>query len=347
MSRRAWLSLLAALLGSAAVALLLNHWLQRGPRPPAAAAEQVSRFAPERPLTLAAVASLRWEEIDQLLAAHGGDDQHRSQLDALAAEAGTPPATYARALLLIVEREPEQALAAFGSLDPQALPAAMLYAPFRLWQALRPDAANPYLPPLRRAVAQREVAPLIRARVLAFDGDLLGALENYLRSDPAGWTRYDLQALRQIATHQGLAPDRARLIAGAVSSGGLERELAAELRRIPAQRTGGVELEAFRERIERAVREQTAEGKLVIASARKLLQDRQQFLARDYSALLDANRDTVPLTLPNETLLLLFLSAVQVQDALEMERWGQELKRRHTRQSEVGAWVDEMTAGAQ
>ena len=53
MSRRAWLTLLAVLLGGAAVALLLNYWLQRGPRPPAAAAEQVSRFAPERPLTLA------------------------------------------------------------------------------------------------------------------------------------------------------------------------------------------------------------------------------------------------------------------------------------------------------
>jgi hypothetical protein len=51
------------------------------------------------------------------------------------------------------------------------------------------------------------------------------------------------------------------------------------------------------------------------------------------------------MTLPTETVLLLFLSAVELKERVEMDRWGQELKRRH-REVEVRDWVNETASAA-
>ena len=71
----------------------------------------------------------------------------------------------------------------------------------------------------------------------------------------------------------------------------------------------------------------------------------EETIARKYAELIESHRDTEPIKLPTETALLLFLSAVELKEQIEMDRWGQELKRRHG-DAEVRDWVNEMTRSA-
>ena len=279
------------------------------------------------------------------MAVLGTDVSEIERLARLTGDAGTPPAIYLRALLLISQQRPEQALAAFDALDPQIIPPGFLYAPPRLHQALRPKDPDPYLPALRKAVAESKVPALIRARVQARDGDLAQALTSYLRTDPASWASYDLESFRKIANHQGLASDLAKLISGALASGRVRPKLAPALQRIARTSSTQPDVETFKRQLQLALEGKTPEGTVAIESARNLLRDRNMFLGRDYTSLIDGHREAEPMTLSTETVLLLFLAAVDLKDQMEVDRWGQELKRRHG-QPEVRDWVNEMTASA-
>ena len=84
---------------------------------------------------------------------------------------------------------------------------------------------------------------------------------------------------------------------------------------------------------------------MAVASIKQLLETRNLFVQRDYQAIIEQYQDASPMALPNESVLLLFLSGVQVEDRLEMDRWGQEIKRRYPNQ-EVIDWVSELTTSA-
>ncbi len=246
----------------------------------------------------------------------------------------------------MVEQKPAQALAAFETLDPDTLPPSFLYAPFRLQQTLRADVPGAYLVALRQAVSAGRVSPLIQGRVQARDGDLSGALASYLRTDPGTWAGYDLESLQRIATHQGLRAELRNLIAAALASARVAPRLESALRHIVRGESAMLEPDTFKSELRRAIEEQTPAGKLAVESAKKLLNDRKQFLRKDYAALLDAHRRATPMDLSTETVLFLFLSSVELKRRMEMDRWGQELKRRHS-EREVREWVSEMTESIQ
>ena len=86
-------------------------------------------------------------------------------------------------------------------------------------------------------------------------------------------------------------------------------------------------------------------AKIAVSSMNRLLETRKLFLQRDYKSLLAEYRDADPLVLPTESVMMLFLSAVELGDRLESDRWGQELKRRHPTQ-EVINWVTELKTSA-
>ena len=305
----------------------------------------VSRFAPGRPVTREDLAPLRWEEVNQVMAALSPDAAEIKRVSRLAGELNRPPSIYLSALLLVSLKEAEQALALFRTLDPQVIPPSFLYAPYRLHEALQPTDPNPYSPPLRKAVAEGRVPALIRARVQARDGQLAEALHSYLKTDPADWASYDLETLQQIANHQGLAADLSKMVGGALASGRVQPKLAPALQRIARQPNTQPDLETFKRELRRAVEAETPEGRIAVESAKRMLRDRKLFLARRYRALLTLHREAEPLNLPTETLLLLFLAAVDLKEQLEIDRWGQELKRRHN-EPEVRSWVNEMTSTA-
>jgi len=348
-NRFRWLAIAVA----GAIALATGIWLfssrerpvEGETRPRAIDAPETGRFSPTRPVTRAEVETLQWDEVNQLLQAVGGDAGKIEGLVQITDGVHTPPATYLRALLLILQQKPDQALSAFDALDRQTIPPDFLYAPYRLQQTLHPDSPNPYLDTLRESVAEGKVPPLIRARVQASNGDLREALRSYLRTDPASWTRYDLESLQRIGTHEGLAPDLRRLITGALASGRVQRALVAPLRGTARSASRPSDAEGFKSQLRGEIENQTPAGRVAIESAKQLINDRNLFVGRRYAELIAAHRESEPVELSTETVLLLFLSAVELKEQIEMDRWGQELKRRHA-EVEVRDWVNEMTGTA-
>jgi len=304
------------------------------------------RFSRHRPVTQETLDTLAWEDINPLLRSAGSDAVEIERLAQLTVAAKNPAATYMRGLLRILQKRPDDALATFGTLDLHLLPPAFLYAPHRLQQTQRPGDLDPYLTVLRNAIAEGRVPPLIQARVLALDGKLGESLAAYLRTDPGEWVQYDLESLQRIGMHEGLAADLRRMLGGALASGRVSPDLAERLRAIVRDDVPTPELEEFKSQLKRNVEAGTPEGTIAIASAKKLITDRKAFLNRDYSALIDSHRKSKPMILATETVLLLFLSSVEIKDRIEMDRWGQELKRRY-REGEVRDWVNEMTSSAQ
>jgi len=343
-----WL-LALAMFGTAALAI--GIWLASSPtnpvggeaRPKSIDAPKTARFSPTRPVTRAEVETLRWEEVNQLLQAVAADPEEIERLAQLADNVDTPPAAYLRALLLILQQQPEQALSAFARLDEQSIPPDFLYAPYRLQASLHPGNPNPYLTPLRKSVAEGQVSALIQARVQALDGDLGEALRSYLRTDPASWTRYDLDSLQRIGTHQGLAPDLRRLVTGALASGRIQLALVAPLREVARSDSTPPNADEFKNRLRSEIEAGTPAGQIAVESAKRLINDRNLFLGRKYAELIAAHQSSEPVDLSTETVLLLFLSAVELKRQIEMDRWGQELKRRHP-DVEVRDWVNEMTS---
>lgn len=342
-----------ALAAAGAVLLVLAGWLVQAwltgrpeaHHPAAPVATDTGRFSRQHPIAREDLETLRWEEMNQLLRAAGADPKEVDRLILLSKEVDNPPASYLRAMLLLASNQPEPALAAFGALDPKVIPATLLYAPFRLHETLRPADPGPYLPLLRQAVAEDKAPPLVRARLQARDGRLADALASYLRTDPQEWAGYDLESLRRIGTHQGLAMDLRRLVAGALASGRVDARLASDLRALARGGTAPAELEAFERKLKQEIDAGTPAGKVAVESARKLAIDRETFLARNYRALIDKYRAADPPQLPTETALALFLSAVALKEPVEMDRWGQELKRRHG-DAEVREWVNAMKGTA-
>jgi len=347
--KRWWLAIAVPV----AIALAVVVWFfsaREGPtggdtQPKPSELPATGRFSATRPVTQAELETLRWEEIDPLLQAVGADAGKIESLVQSAERVATAPTTYLRALLLIARQKPEQALAAFDSLDRNAMPPAFLYAPYRLQQTLRPDGPNPYLSALREAVAAGKVPPLIRARMQALDGDLRESLRSYLRTDPASWANYDLESLQRIGTHQGLASDLRRLITGALASGRVRESLVEPLREAARGGSTPPDLEGFKNQLRRAVEAGTPAGQIAIESAKRLINDRNLFVGRKYAELMAAHRESEPIGLSTETVLLLFLSAVELKEQIEIDRWGQELKRRHG-EAEVRDWVNAMTSAA-
>jgi hypothetical protein len=214
-----------------------------------------------------------------------------------------------------------------------------------LQQTLHPKDPNPYLAALRKSVSENKLPPLVEARVQALDGNLREALRSYLRTDPASWARYDLESLQRIGTHQGLAPDLRRLIAGALASGRVEPALLEPLQTLARRGAVPPDANELKAQLRREIETETPAGQIAVESAKKLIEDRNLFVGREYAELIEAHREAEPIELSTETVLLLFLSSVELKEQVEMDRWGQELKRRHG-DAEVRDWVNETTRSA-
>lgn len=312
--------------------------------PSVAAIAKSAASAPVRtPITAAQLNAMRWQELGNIVSELTANPNEIKRVSIILEQTESPVSLYLRALLFLAENEPQSALAVFERIDLGAMPADFLYAPHRLHRSLKPDAPDHYLERLQQAVKENKTSALIRARILAGDGNLELALSSYLQSDPATWAQYDLQLFRNIGSYQGLSIDLARMITGAISSGRVKKDLEPKLKHIARQPGNQSELSAFEQRIKHAIKHGTPEGQIALASARKLLRDRKIFLNRKYDQLIGLYNAAEPIKLATETLLLLFLSAVDLKQQQQAEVWGQELKRRHA-DLEVRDWVNSMMA---
>ena len=306
-------------------------WMQTGCRPEA---------AQPTPIDAATLTydKLEWTEVSAAYQRALEDPVFAGQLLAARLDQLSLASRYARGVLSLNQSTPEQALELFLGLDPQSMPVAFLYIPFRLHEELRPEADNPFWPALRRNIDETGVAPLVRARVLIMDGDLLRGLEAYGRSDPAQWTQMDARLFANLAQHAGWGSECRRLLQAALRGGRVPPPLRDDLLRIlyPVEESFGAEgsLELLRERLASNPEMATA----VVGASRSLLDLQRLFLARDYQAVQSRCIDLDPVGQADRTVLLAFLASVSLNDRPEAARWSSELIRRYPN-GEMTEWI--------
>jgi len=312
--------------------------------PPAPVAAADDRFATAS-ISLDMLNALAWQDVDKLTQAVGTNSDKILQVIQLTDDVQNPAAIYLRGFVLMISSKPLRALKAFDRLALKDMPAPFLYPPYRLQRRMRPAAPNRYLGALNQAIDAGSVSPLISARVQAQEGDPYAALSNYLQTDPAQWVTYDSKCIKKIGQHSGLSSEMRRMIFGALKSGRVSAKVEGPLRRVLALENDPAEVRAFKRNLKEELIQNSSTGKMAVASIKQLLETRKLFVQRDYQTIIDQYRDASPMALPNESVILLFLSGVRLENRLEMDRWGQELKRRYPNQ-EVTDWVSELTISA-
>lgn len=285
---------------------------------------------------------LTWPNVDKAVRAIGTDSAKISQVIQLTADVQNPVALYLRGFVMMISEKPLQALTVFDQLSLKDIPEQFLYPPYRLHRQMRPKLANRYLEALIRAIDAGSVPPLITARVESQEGDLYSALSNYLRTDPGQWVTFDVQCIQKIGHHAGLSSEVRRMIFGALKSGRVSEKVDKPLRRLLALNKDKAEVAALKRTLQQELLMNSSTGKIAVSSVKQMLDTRKLFMQKDYQKILNQHQDTNPLTLPNEAVLILFLSGVKLADRLEMDRWGQEIKRRYPNREVVG-WVSKLT----
>lgn len=306
---------------------------------------QTDRLPFNGPVTHPVLKALQWEDIDGLIRAIGTNTDKLRHVIELTAEIQNPAAVYLRGLLQLLDKNPLEALTTFDLLDIDMIPPAFLYPPYRLYRHVNPRGSNRYLVNLHRVIAAGKTSPLIQARVNAQEGDFAAAISGYLQTDPAQWTRYDVECLGKVSSHAGFHSEALRLIAGALKSGRVAGTMAQELRRIAVLKTDKANVREFKRLLKEELVQNSGTAKIVVSSVTKLLETRKLFLQRDYKTLLERYRQANPIELTTESILVLFLSAVNLKNRPEMDRWGQEIKRRYPNR-ETANWIYELTAAA-
>lgn len=296
-------------------------------------------------ITSEQLSAMRWNDLGMVVATITANPDEIGRVAGLIENISTPVTLYLQALLILAQNQPKQALVVFNQIQIDRIPPDFLYAPHRLHQSINGDANDKYQELLEKAVAENKTSALISARVQATNGVLENALSSYLQSDPANWASYDLVLFKSIGSYQGLSVDLARMITGAIASGRVKADLIPQLTQIARQPVDISETTDFEKRIRVAIKNRTPEGKIALASARNLLRDRKIFLSRQYQDLISLYHTVEPIKLSTETVLLLFLSSVEIKNREQAETWGQELKRRHA-ETEVRDWVNKTMATA-
>jgi hypothetical protein len=329
-----------AVVGFAVLVVGLWLWLEFRPHPPPPAAPLPASLPPgwnALARGLDGWRELDWADIPPTAAAMGEQTIRRERFLRESATGDHPlPVVYLRGLILLAQNDSAAACGEFLRLPADEIPAAFLYAPWRVVLQEQPESPNPFAAPLLATVAAGEVSPLIAARVRAFTGDHLGALTNYLATDPADWTGFDLRCFRLLLEEEATAADAQFLIAGAWRGGrvpeGLRPALAAMI-----VSPGEPDPQALAQGLEQVL---TANPDLLeeaVAGLASLQEDRRLFLREDYRSLLERHAGG-DLPVIDETLLLLVLAAAEEQDATSWGRWSQELSARFP-QPEVTAWL--------
>jgi hypothetical protein len=316
-----------------------------GVNPPSPAAAPADDVYAGAEISVELLNALDWQNVDELTQAVGTDSDKVRQVIRLTTDNLNPAALYLRGFLLMLTNKPLQALSTFDRLVVNDMPAPFLYPAYRLQRRMRPEAPNRYLEALNQAIDAGSVSPLIAARVQAQDGDPYSALSSYLQTDPAQWVTYDVDCIKKIGLHSGLSSEMRRMIAGAFKSGRVSAKIEGPLLQVLTLDSDPAEIRAFKRRLKEELIQDSGKGKLAVSSMKQLLETRKLFVQRDYQTIIDQHRDASPMALPNESVILLFLSGVNLENRLEMDRWGQELKRRYPNQ-EVTDWVSELTISA-
>ena len=124
---------------------------------------------------------------------------------------------------------------------------------------------------------------------------------------------YDVDCIKKIGLHSGLSSEMRRMIVGAFKSGRVSAKVEGPLRQVLALENDPAEIRAFKRKLKEELIQDSGTGKMAVASIKQLLETRKLFVQRqsDYQTIIDQYQDASPMALPNESVLLLFLSGVR------------------------------------
>ncbi len=284
------------------------------------------------------LARMDWPDIAPTAEAAAATPELFEALQCEASVAEHVPARYLLAMLRVESGEPAAALEIFRALPTAQIPAEFQYAPFRLHEELASTEANPYRPALLEAIAARHLPPLLEARVRAHEGEFAAALEAYLGSDPAQWTRHDVRLFEAMQFNSGVANEAQRVIAAALRAGRMPATVRNEMTDLLRQAQGTRAATGLTARLAGFLAGNGAAKAAATQAVTAQLAVRKAFSQKQYASLLGQFREHAPMALTDETLLILFLSAARTADVPSTDRWAQELKRRNP-SPHVAQWV--------
>lgn len=175
----------------------------------------------------AALESMRWKDVvptAEACARHGLVDEALKVSKPLA----PPPVIYLRGLLLFSKDDVQGAASEWARLDVAAVPPDFLYPPWHLMDSFNP-AWNRYEAPLLRAVNEKAVSSLTRARFLGAQGGWQEALESYALTDPSAWTPFDVRMFAIMKQQVPCKEDVHTLVSGALAGGRVSECLRGDL----------------------------------------------------------------------------------------------------------------------
>jgi hypothetical protein len=180
--------------------------------------------------------------------------------------------------------------------------------------------------------------PLLEARVMGREGNFQRSLQAYLRSDPAQWASHDLELFSLLAQHGGVRFETLNMLLAALRAGRFKPELRGDLEKL-ASAAAAADSSPFRDDLQNWLQRNDGSREIAGRVAIRQLEIRRQFLQKEYARLLRDHAASNPTSQPDETVLLLTLSAATQTGTSELDRWSQELKRRYP-QPEVQQWLE-------
>lgn len=284
-----------------------------------------------------ALAKLTWDNMDQFASQISEEPALQQRFQKTAADSQQPASRFLAALLLLAQGDEVETLNLFRTLPMDEVPPNHLYAAYRLHQRLDHDRPNLFRAHLRQAISKGELVPLSAARFLAHEGEVEASLKQYLKADPAHWVLHDVDNFRIMCLHAGLATEVKRLVEAALRAGRVPDTVVARIQSALVTDKATYE-NLLQSQFQDQVRNSPEVRKLVAKAALRQLEVRKQFVERRYADLLRKFSDQQPTSLPDETVLLLTLSAAQQKNTTALDLWSGELRRRNPH-PEVEAWV--------
>lgn len=294
-------------------------------------------------IDVATLGNLTWTGLDRVAKFRVTGPQSRQDVISLAQGSSNVVAIYLGALWSLMDNHAPEALEQFLRIPADQIAPAYLYAPFRLYEQLNGSKDNPFFTPLMQAVESGKASPLVQARMYVLKGDASQAIAKYLSTDPAAWAHYDVQRLSQLRHHSGYTSEVDGMIYAALKGGRVTSVLFSELVDLVSTSSAdsnmslgsGEFADMLEQQDERALQ-------LGVESAKQILKQRQHFARREFDRVLQMNINKLPANLTTESVTLSFLAAAALKDAMQVELWGQEIKRRHPDQ-ETLEWLATIT----
>jgi len=335
-----WLTGAGVTLSLVGFGAYLFHVHRTGPAAESTGSDVLAAKAGEKP-DYARLETLQWAQIAATVEGSCAEPARTQEVLVATDATMNSPTVFLRGLLLLGKGDQRGALEAFRSMAVETIPATYLYAPYRLQSELHPDEPNLFREPLLRAAQQGQLPSLIGARVMAREGNPESALKGYLGSDPSAWTSYDLEVFPFLLQHAGVEGETRAMLRAALRGRRVKQALRIKLETLATAQPDTATATAFKSNLGKLLQgdaeSQTLAGRVAI----RQLEIRRQFLAKNYAQLLREHASAEAPGQPDETVLLLTLSAARQSDTLALDRWSQEIKRRYP-QPGVEQWIQSL-----